>query len=588
MSKIVKASGHTRLYRRGAVYYHRATVPNDIRDTYGKREETFSLRTRDHPEALRRVRMAAVEVDRRFDAHRRQVAAERREAVSELAPEQIKRIKAEYFRFRLEEDEDVRLSGFEETGTACPVPEEQHDPRPSFDEYEELGHDIDAVNRANYARGKRDAFFRGEAEEVLTWGGIDIRLAEDSPSWAPLVRALQEAAIQAAEAIQRRNKGDVVETPEAAPREPLSAPKGKPLSALFEDRKAEADRANQWTAKLSDDYESWIGLFLETAGDRPILDYTKQDARDFKTLLVGLPSNRQKHPETRGRPAKEQVEVAKRLGLPLLSVTTVNKALGRLQAIWKWADKQMDEDVSDIFGPMKLNVQIAPRDQRDPLSPAQLQKVFHGPLFTGCESERRRSRSGKTNMSHTHWYWLPLLGLYSGARLNELCQLRVDDVCEDGGVRYLSISEDGEHQRVKNHKTRDVPLHPSILQLGFWDYLAARRAAKDLMLFPALKRDSKGYYSSQPSKDFARYLKQVEAKTDKTSFHSLRHNFKDACLNNGVPSEIADILQGHAPGGMAGRYGNRKVHLGTLAEHIAKVAYPEVDLSKIKRFHGLP
>ncbi|WP_139327790.1 DUF6538 domain-containing protein [Rhodobacter aestuarii] len=49
--------GHTRLYRRGAVYYHRAAVPTDIAATYGKREETFSLKTRDYAEAVRRVRI---------------------------------------------------------------------------------------------------------------------------------------------------------------------------------------------------------------------------------------------------------------------------------------------------------------------------------------------------------------------------------------------------------------------------------------------------------------------------------------------------------------------------------------------------
>ena len=42
--------GHTRLYRRGAVYYHRAAVPVDIIATYGKREETFSLKTKDPAE----------------------------------------------------------------------------------------------------------------------------------------------------------------------------------------------------------------------------------------------------------------------------------------------------------------------------------------------------------------------------------------------------------------------------------------------------------------------------------------------------------------------------------------------------------
>ena len=41
-------SGHPRLYRRKATYYHRAAVPIDIRDTYPKTEETFSLKTKDY------------------------------------------------------------------------------------------------------------------------------------------------------------------------------------------------------------------------------------------------------------------------------------------------------------------------------------------------------------------------------------------------------------------------------------------------------------------------------------------------------------------------------------------------------------
>ncbi|SLN74311.1 hypothetical protein ROA7450_04213 [Roseovarius albus] len=40
--------GHTRLYRRGATYYHRAAVPVDIIATYPKSEETFSLRTKSY------------------------------------------------------------------------------------------------------------------------------------------------------------------------------------------------------------------------------------------------------------------------------------------------------------------------------------------------------------------------------------------------------------------------------------------------------------------------------------------------------------------------------------------------------------
>jgi hypothetical protein len=51
--------GHTNLVRRGAVYYHRCKVPTDIVATYGRREVTYSLKTRDLSEAVRRVKVAS-------------------------------------------------------------------------------------------------------------------------------------------------------------------------------------------------------------------------------------------------------------------------------------------------------------------------------------------------------------------------------------------------------------------------------------------------------------------------------------------------------------------------------------------------
>ncbi|RJL00690.1 hypothetical protein D3P06_13165 [Paracoccus aestuarii] len=59
--------------RRGAVFYQRAAIPVDIKDSYPKAEEMLSLKTKDRAEALRLVRIAAVEVDERLAKHRRRI-----------------------------------------------------------------------------------------------------------------------------------------------------------------------------------------------------------------------------------------------------------------------------------------------------------------------------------------------------------------------------------------------------------------------------------------------------------------------------------------------------------------------------------
>nr|WP_321442567.1 DUF6538 domain-containing protein [uncultured Cohaesibacter sp.] len=53
-------SGHPRLVRRNATYYHRVAVPVDIKDTYPKSEETFSLKTKDDQVALRLVSRCSI------------------------------------------------------------------------------------------------------------------------------------------------------------------------------------------------------------------------------------------------------------------------------------------------------------------------------------------------------------------------------------------------------------------------------------------------------------------------------------------------------------------------------------------------
>lgn len=453
MAALEKMPGHTRLYRRGATYYHRAAIPKDIADSYPKSEETFTLGTKDHREALRLVKIAAVEVDRRFEAHRNRLS---RPAQTELTPQQLQTIHDAYYRHLLDEDEETRLGGFADEAAAGEAvaklwaalktlgsPTTDGDPiavpvelfSETFDEALQAHSDMTAATRELYARGK-GTFFADEAEEVLTWDGIDIDLATASPSWPRLIRTLQEASLRAAEAINRRYQGEVVETPREAPTPAPAVATGPLLSELFEERRQEAQRIGKWVDKLADDYVLWTNLFIELQGDRPICDYAKADARAFKAVLLELPSNRNKRPETKGKSAKDAIAAAKAHDLSLLSVANVNKALGRLQATWRWADKQLDEDVPDIFGPMKIEDDVKARDQAYPFDMQQLQALFSSPLYTGCRDERFRAEPGKTDMSGTSWFWLPLLGLWTGARLNELCQLRVDDIKTEDGIPF--------------------------------------------------------------------------------------------------------------------------------------------------------
>ena len=166
--RLVAVTGHTRLARRGAVYYHRAAIPQDIKDSYPKAEETFSHKTKDRAVALRLVRLAAVEVDRRFEAHRRKIRGERIGVQDELTPDQVAAAKAAYYRYLLDEDEDIRLDGFVELDDEGRVIGELPEaPAPTFEEHGQAAEDLAASTRYEYARGKTDDFWQGEADEEI-------------------------------------------------------------------------------------------------------------------------------------------------------------------------------------------------------------------------------------------------------------------------------------------------------------------------------------------------------------------------------------------------------------------------------------
>lgn len=184
-------------------------MPVDIKSTYPKTEETFSLRTKDPREALILVRKAAAEVDERFAAHRRKIAGLQAPPARELTKGQLARLEEVYHAHLLEEDEAVRLDGFYED--VDPLPWE---PRLTFEEREAQAREFGDDTRFQLARGKSDVFWRSEVEEVLTWDGLGIRLDPASASWKLAERALQSAAVRAHDDIARRNKGDVVPTPE--------------------------------------------------------------------------------------------------------------------------------------------------------------------------------------------------------------------------------------------------------------------------------------------------------------------------------------------------------------------------------------
>lgn len=188
---------------------------------------------------------------------------------------------------------------------------------------------------------------------------------------------------------------------------------------------------------------------------------------------------------------------------------------------------------------------------------------------------------------------MPLLALFHGLRSNETCQLHVADIKEEKGIHYMAIREETEQgiksdKRLKTSRSkRHVPIHPELLRIGFIEFVNERRKANDSpRLFPELPSGAKGYYSHPFSKWFPRFVKSALGYESEATFHSQRHSFRDATRAARLPTETVALLGGWQGGAgnpalVMNSYGRGEEFFRVLAEDMAKVEYPGLDLSHL-------
>ena len=144
-------------------------------------------------------------------------------------------------------------------------------------------------------------------------------------------------------------------------------------------------------------------------------------------------------------------------------------------------------------------------------------------------------------------FWIPIIGLLSGARINEIAQLTVNDIYEDTKAECWVFDintddEDGNKSLKRNSHKRRTPVHPILIELGLNEYAATLKKYGETRLFPELQFNEMGNYGVTASKWFNNTYtntRNCNISTPKTSFHSLRHNFIDYVYSKLNTSETA-------------------------------------------------
>ena len=237
--------------------------------------------------------------------------------------------------------------------------------------------------------------------------------------------------------------------------------------------------------------------------------------------------------------------------------------LSRLRTLLQWAFNN-DYAPANVGEGVTIKNPDKARNKRLPFDLPALTKIFAGPVH----AEGARPAGGKGEAA----YWLPLLALFSGARLEELGQLRPRDIREmdypdaDGVIQrgwFISLTEDSAGDtdtdtRLKNAASeRIVPVHPELQRLGLIEFVNAAIEGKRARLFPLLKPNIYGRLSAKWGEWFSPYMRVTCGVTDKRMvFHSFRHTFKQYARSASMIEGVQRQIMGHSPGDVADEYGN--------------------------------
>src|ERR1700677_4793644 len=96
---LIAMPGHSRLFRRGAMYYFRMGVPQEFRSAIGKTEIIKSLRTTDFREAKRLVVLESAHADELLAKERRKLkrVSTPPQKLGKLSEAEIHRLVFEWF-----------------------------------------------------------------------------------------------------------------------------------------------------------------------------------------------------------------------------------------------------------------------------------------------------------------------------------------------------------------------------------------------------------------------------------------------------------------------------------------------------------
>ncbi|HDL7099331.1 TPA: site-specific integrase [Yersinia enterocolitica] len=350
---------------------------------------------------------------------------------------------------------------------------------------------------------------------------------------------------------------------------------------------------------------SRIEHFTEIMGDMSLSELDRDVVKDYVSRMQKMSGNlylmRRKYKIS---DTHMLIEKALADGQPVMSRDAIGRHIESLGSMFKWAKSVrylLDNPAENVLA--QRRVMVREQDRRDLFTEEELLRIFSADWFkNGAGASNQYGRYTSFRPFH---YWLPLLALYVGGRVNELCQLYLADIRVDkNGVAYIDFNLDAPDKMMdeeaqasgdKSLKTvnaiRQVPIHPRLIELGLLEYVDALKAAGYDRLFPELKHNKIKGYRAAASKWFnENYFGKVLGfpRDGKKTFHSLRHTFINAVDEFESNERTIAQLVGHVRGSTTAMTTYRKdADVGEQFGVISQLHYRLPDIAQFDSQAGI-
>ena len=305
-------------------------------------------------------------------------------------------------------------------------------------------------------------------------------------------------------------------------------------------------------------YKTTIKHFIDIIGDIPIDAITSKTVFEYKEKFLQIPNRREQNPKYAGKTIAEILEMnpSELEEFESRGMHTLNQSLRRLSTFANWCcgNTAMTQNPFANATEKNLKKTVTEKNWTD----AEVSRLFEPKVFLSS------SIFFNGNQPNRHCNFLvPLIMLFTGARVNEVCQLHISDIER---VRHKEKNDyfwiidfnsnecdccPPEHRKsIKNKSShRRIPLHPSLLEVGLIRYRNILEKKGETRLFPKNNFQTKGGWSSSFSHWWnVTYLPKLglkNLKNRKTDTHTFRHTCLNKMKQNGAEEGLAMEYAGH-------------------------------------------